>query len=51
MGIIVTTDVTDMDVNIFVASMHAIQLPKRRINCYLVIDTVFDHPEPEFLNF
>ncbi len=48
MGIIVTTDVTDiMDVNVFVASM-----PKSRINCYLVIDTVSDqYPEPEFLNF
>ncbi len=52
MGIIVTTDVTDiMDANVFVASMHAMQLPKRRINYYHVIDTVFDHPEPEFLNF
>jgi hypothetical protein len=48
-GIIVTTDVTNiMDVNGFVASMHAMQLPKRRINCYVVIDTVSDHPEPEF---
>jgi hypothetical protein len=52
MGIIVTIDVTDiMVVNVFVACTHAMQLPNRRINCNLVIDTVSDHPEPEFLNF
>ncbi len=49
MGIVVTTDVTDiMDVNVFVASMHAMQLPKRRINCYVVIVSVSYHPEPKF---